>query len=250
MEIGTLGPLAASFHETPNFAASASEARLTVVLLHGFGVPGTDLVWLAHDLSKLPSVRALPLRLVLPMAPHFLDARREPTKSPRAWFPLDLMKLQGAVRAEAWDDLAAYVPGGLDEARALLDAGIAQLKAEGVARERLVIGGFSQGAMVSADWTFSAAEAPAALIQLSGIVLREPEWLDLLPRRAGLPVFLSHSPADAVLPFPLAERFARHLQGAGLRCSFVQSPGGHSVPFSILEHLGDFLANLSADNPR
>lgn len=249
MELGTLGPLAATYHESQAFAGSPEETRVTVVLLHGFGVPGTDLVWLTHDFLKLQTIRHLPIRFVLPMAPHFLDDRREPTKSPRAWFPFDLLGLKGAVEEQAWDELAAHVPEGLDEARHLLNEGIADLESRGLSRDRLVVGGFSQGAMVSADWTFRAEQAPAALIQLSGIVLREPEWSRLLTRREGLPVFLSHSMTDVVLPFPLAERFARLLQGAGLRCSFVQSPGGHSVPLSILQHLGDFLAGLPRGRP-
>src|SRR5438874_9441645 len=111
-----------------------------VVLVHGFGAPGDDLV------ALVPLMRAAPeLRFVFPAAPLALEGPGDA----RAWWMLDLDALAlGARRTFDPQD----VPAGLAEARAQLSSLLDAVESElGVAAERLVLGGFSQGAMLALD---------------------------------------------------------------------------------------------------
>lgn len=211
----------------------------TVVLLHGYGAPGTDLVGLGRELG-LPRTR-----FVFLMAPLLLDAGSDPYRAPRAWWPIDMLELQTLRATGQFEKLVVQVPDGLADARAALEGALdAIVDAYGIVRERLVLGGFSQGAMLSADHAFRSDAPLGALVLLSGTYLCRDEWAPGLEARAGLPCFQSHSPDDAVLPYALATRLGAALDGAHLRRTFVEFRGGHGVSREVLAGLGDFLRDL------
>src|SRR5262245_11864514 len=116
-----------------------------VVLLHGFGAPGTDLVPLAHELRAPAGTR-----FVFPAAPNGVDFGMPGPNAGRAWWHIDMMQLQVALMTGNLEGLAKAHPPGIDEAREglsrFLDAVLEEVR---VAPERLVIGGFSQGAMLT-----------------------------------------------------------------------------------------------------
>jgi phospholipase/carboxylesterase len=94
---------------------------------------------------------------------------------------------------------------------------------------RLVLGGFSQGAMLACDVGLRLEPAPAALVLFSGSLINAPEWRQLAPRRRGLPVFQSHGREDPILPYGDAERARELLEEAGLEVEFLPFPGGHGI---------------------
>ncbi len=216
-----------------------ADVRATVVLLHGFGAPGTDLVGLAPALSGLPGVR-----FVFPAALHSLSGPGLPPGG-RAWWNIDMMQLQVALMRGQFDLLARSVPDGLVEAREALAAALEQLREHyGMVPERLVIGGFSQGAMLSCDWALRTDWPLLGLVQLSTMIMCEKQWFSLLPHRRGLPVFQSHSPDDQVLPMTLAERLAQEMKQAGLDHEFVSFRGGHGIAPDVLERLRLYLERI------
>ncbi len=240
MNLVQVGPLAAIL--TPDIAAQA--VTQDVVLLHGFGAPGTDLVGLAAQLSAPPVPQGT--RFVFLQAPHTLEEMAGPHAG-RAWWHIDMMALHVARLTGEHETLAASIPEGLTEAREALDAAFTALQADhGLVPERTYLGGFSQGAMLSCDWTLRLGRPLLGLIQLSGTVICEPEWRAALPRRKGLRVFQSHSPDDPVLPYELATRLGSHFREAGLVHEFVSFRGGHGIGPSVLERLGQFLSAPTA----
>jgi phospholipase/carboxylesterase len=64
-----------------------------LVLFHGFGAPGTDLVALWRALRVPPEVR-----FAFPAAPLNLDPSSPPEVAPRAWWMIDIARLQSAVQ--------------------------------------------------------------------------------------------------------------------------------------------------------
>lgn len=232
MEIATLGALKAVV-VGPTLA---EEAEKTVVLLHGYGAPGTDLVGLA---AQIPAQGAT--RFVFPQAPQTIEGMSGPDAG-RAWWHIDMMALQVARMTGQDDQLAAQVPDGLTEAREALSGAMLALEANGVSPERTILGGFSQGAMLSCDWSLRSEKSLAGLVQLSGTVICESEWNSLLLKRAGLRVFQSHSPDDQVLPFRLAERLQGMMKSAGLRHEFVSFRGGHGIGPEVVHGLSAFIA--------
>lgn len=210
-----------------------------VVLLHGFGAPGTDLVGLERGLDT-----KVPTRFVYLAAPHALEGQSGPHAG-RAWWHIDMMALQIARMTGDDEHLAAQVPAGLSEARMMLGEALNALGEEiGLDMRRTVLGGFSQGAMLGCDFALRSPTPPEALIQLSGTVLCESEWVPLMRERADLRVFQSHSPDDMVLPFSLALRHRDNFVRAGAKVDFVTFRGGHGIVPLVLNRLSDFLAQL------
>ncbi len=234
MEVIQAGPLGAVI------IPPKSDAPLRdVVLLHGYGAPGTDLVGLHQGIAV-----TTPTRFIFLQAPHLLDGQQGPHAG-RAWWHIDMMALQIARMTGQNELLATQEPDGLDAAREALGAALDELHSDhGLRMERTVLGGFSQGAMLSCDFALRSPTAPEALLQLSGTVICESDWTELMKRRAGLRVFQSHSPDDMVLPFSLAERHRDNLLSAGIDVDFVTFRGGHGIAPDVLQRLSSFLTGL------
>lgn len=232
MEIVSLGALRAVV-VGPGLAEKADN---TVVLLHGYGAPGTDLVGLAHQIPTKQTTR-----FIFPQAPHTIEGMSGPDAG-RAWWHIDMMALQVARMTGQDDQLAAQVPDGLLEAREALSTTMEALEQSGVASEKTFLGGFSQGAMLSCDWSLRSDKPLAGLVQLSGTVICQTEWTSLLARRSGVQVFQCHSPDDQVLPFRLALRLQELMKEAGLQHQFVSFRGGHGIGPEVVEGLGAFIS--------
>jgi phospholipase/carboxylesterase len=124
------------------------------------------------------------------------------------------------------------------------------LAAEGAWSGRpFVLGGFSQGAMVSCQVAFTTDTPLAALLILSGTPINLGEWRRGFARRQGLPIFMAHGRADSVLPFDLAETLYREFLAAGMNVTFVPFEGGHAIPVEVVVALGDFLGKLGMGRP-
>jgi phospholipase/carboxylesterase len=211
-----------------------------LLLLHGYGAPGDDLVSIARQLPLPPEVR-----FAFPAAPLLLEPGR-PEHSGRAWWHLDMVELQLAAMQRDYSALRDRVPAGLAEARAGVLRLLDELEAQhAVARSKLILGGFSQGAMLATDVTLRTDRAPAGLAILSGSLIARDEWLPLLPARAALPVLQSHGRADPILPYALAEALRDELIRAGLALEFVPFNGGHGIPAGALEGLSRLLARAT-----
>lgn len=214
----------------------AGPVESIVVLMHGFGAPGEDLVGLSSVLRAERTLFVFPKAPLtfaeLYGAPPFIDAR--------AWWKLDLEAIERARRTGGVRDLTRSHPEGLDEARALVVAVLDELSKEHPAA-RVFLGGFSQGAMLACDTALREEKRLAGLVLLSGTVLAEDEWAALYPRLAAVPVFQSHGTTDDVLPFSLAERLRDGLRAANVAVTWVAFDGGHGISDEVLEGLSSFL---------
>jgi phospholipase/carboxylesterase len=200
-----------------------------VVLLHGFGAPGDDLVPLGEWLDAPAGTR-----FVFPEAPLELHGLYGDA---RAWWMIDLESLAGGPV-----DRSGEVPDGLAPARAkligLLDAVRDQL---GVADHQVVLGGFSQGAILTLDVALHTERAFAGLALLSGTLLAERVWAPRMAARRGLPVLQSHGDQDGILSYAAAGRLRDALLAAGLDVEWHSFHGGHEIPPDVLRALGRFL---------
>jgi phospholipase/carboxylesterase len=213
-----------------------------VVLLHGFGAPGTDLVPLFRALRVSPDVR-----FVFPAAPLLLDPRAPAGYEPRAWWMIDMLRLQSLRNGPEALELARETPQGLAEAREALRGMLAALETElSAPLEKVVLGGFSQGAMLACDTVLRAERAPAGLVLLSGAPICEPDWRAAVTNRAGLRVLQSHGRSDPILPFAGAEYLRDLLRSGGLDVEFIPFSGGHGIPDGVLERLGAFVEGVTA----
>jgi phospholipase/carboxylesterase len=235
----TLGPLRAHVVDDSDREAPPS---LVVILCHGFGAPGDDLVSLGPELCALSPTIARTTRFIFPEAPIALDGV---AFGGRAWWPIDMMALQMAMARGLHRQLADESPEGLPSARQKLTAMIeVVLRDTGLPMSRVVLGGFSQGAMLATDTTLHLDEAPAGLCVLSGTLLQQHAWRRLAPRRVGLRVIQSHGRRDPILPFDGALALQQLLTDAGLVVDFFAFDGGHGIDGDALQAIADFVSSL------
>ncbi len=214
--------------------------ELGVVFCHGYGAPGTDLVPLSQALIQANPDLAERVQFLFPVGPRNLAELGMP--SGRAWWPLSLQKVHAQLSAGRFHEIRETNPEGIDEARnALREAIDAWRQAAGLDLGRVVLGGFSQGAMITLELAASLESPPAALIVLSGTLIRETVWKQGLAGKSGLPVLQSHGHHDLVLPYLGGTWLKEILEGASVDLQFVDFVGGHEIPWEVLEEVGNFL---------
>ena len=205
-----------------------------VLLLHGFGAPGDDLVPLADALNVPAGTR-----FVFPEGPLSLSFG---PGDARAWWLIDMARLAQDRAAGRVRDLSQDIPKGLAPMREKMLAFLTDIEQKfGADPKKTVLGGFSQGAMLSCDLMLHSDRPYAGLVLLSGNILAQPVWGPLLPKRKGLPVFQSHGVQDEILPYVGAERLRDTLAHAGLSVEWHNFRGGHEIPRVVLQRLGPFI---------
>lgn len=197
----------------------------SLVLLHGYGSRGRDWLQFEHKL-RVPQNG----RLVFPQGPL-----RGPSGA-RGWWWLNI---EGHIpRGQRYPDFSIANPSGIKVAsrlvRNLLD------KQPGP----VILGGFSQGAMLSAEIAFQTDQPLAGLVLLGGTTVDEAAWAEGFAARRRLPIFIAHGRSDGVLPFATMERFQARLTDAGLDVTWLPFAGGHNVPDPVIAALNEFLAQL------
>jgi phospholipase/carboxylesterase len=200
--------------------AAGGTPTALVVLLHGLGADGNDLIALAPQLA-----RTLPRALfVSPDAPFPCDM----APYGRQWFSLQ-------------DRAPARVHEGTTMARPILDRFLDEaLAVWGLKDDALALLGFSQGAMMALHAGLRRKNPPAAIVAFSGALIG-----DVPPASAGgyPPVLLVHGEDDPVVPFS-SFRYARTtLAAAGVSVEAVSRPGlGHGIDPTGLEAAQTMLA--------
>jgi len=208
-----------------------------VLLLHGFGAPGDDLVSLA-DVLNVPTGT----RFVFPEGPLSLSFG---PRDARAWWIIDMARIATDQAAGRIRDLSKEIPKGLAPARETMLAFLKEIERQfGADPHKTILGGFSQGAMLSCDVMLQSDRPYAGLVQLSGNLLAQPVWGGRMPKRKGLPVFQSHGMQDEILPYAGAERLRDALSQSGLAVEWHKFRGGHEIPEPVLQRLGVFLTKV------
>jgi phospholipase/carboxylesterase len=209
--------------------ASGGKPRRLVILLHGLGADGNDLIGLAPYWARL-----------LPDA-EFL--------SPNAPFPCD-MAPYGYQWFSSQDRSPEAVLGGVRAAAPILDAFIDEaLEQRGLGSGELALVGFSQGTMMSLFAGLRRAEPVAGIVGFSGRLLA-PE-LVASELRSRPPVLLVHGTEDPLVPYSSLAAAETTLKAAGVPVETVTSVGiGHSIDDQGLRRGGQFLKKvLSGTTP-
>lgn len=200
----TPAPVAQVIHEVGDHGP-------VVILLHGYGAQGNDLVPFAREIGAA--------RFYLPEAPFSTPS------GGRRWFG---RQSEGASTDE------------IDEARGGVIALIERLESEGTATSEIILGGFSQGAMLSVE---VAQHLAAQGRQLGGLMILSgstmPQWPEDLGVRTN--VLITHGQTDRVLALAQAEELRRRLTTSGSDVEWVPFPGGHSIPAIARTASADFI---------
>jgi phospholipase/carboxylesterase len=189
-----------------------------LVLLHGRGTNEHDLFPLLDLLDPEARLAGITPRAPLSLPPggaHWYIVREVGFPDPGTFF-------------RTYEALAAWID--------------ALPEALGAPAGRIVLGGFSQGAVMSYAVGLGAGRAsPVALIALSGFVpVVEGFELDL-ESRAGLPVAIGHGTFDPIIPVQFGREARDRLEQAGLDVVYRESPMAHSVDPGFLQELAPWI---------
>jgi len=216
-----------SMLDGPRRAPLQGPATHLVVLCHGYGSDGNDLIGLAsHWQSVLPGAA-----FVAPNAPEQVPG------AGYQWFALSRIDPQETARGTQ-----AAAP----KLNAFIDAELARLHLTG---DRLALVGFSQGTMMSLHVGLRRNPAPVAIVGFSGM-LSAPETLSRLDKAP--PVLLVHGDLDQVIPPQALFMSANALAAAGVPVQWRLSKGlAHGIDPAGLALAGQFLASaFSGRSPR
>jgi phospholipase/carboxylesterase len=194
------------------------------VLTHGRGADEHDLLPLADMLDPARRLLAVlprgPLRLP-PGGAHWYAVHEIGRPDPGTFLPT-------FAAFSAWLDAAAA--------------------AHQLAADRIVLAGFSQGAVMSYALGLAAERPrPAGIIALSGFVPEVPGFELGLEERAGLPVAIGHGTHDPVIGVEFGRRARGLLEAAGADVLYRESVMAHSIDPGYLSELRGWLEDVLAD---
>ena len=191
----------------PRVVPRSGAPTALVVLLHGYGANGDDLIALADGWQRwLPNAA-----FVAPNAPEAIPGMYGGLQ----WFALTMRD-----PSEYWRGVVSARPA-VDR---FLDAELARYR---LTPDRLVLVGFSQGTMLSLHVGLRRPAAPAAIVGYSGL-LAGPEHLDEISARP--PIMLVHGEADDLIPVAALHIAREELAKAGLLVEWHVRPDlGHGI---------------------
>lgn len=204
---------------------TAADPQWTVLWLHGLGADGHDFEPVVPELVR-PHWPAL--RFVFPHA------------------PMRPITINNGVPMRAWYDIAGFDfahradPAGLAESVAQAEALIAREGERGIAPNRVLLAGFSQGGAVALSLALGR-ELP-----LAGVIALSTYLPGSSGHRAGAqaatqPVFMAHGSADPVIPVAESERSLQALQSLGFDVEWHRYPMAHQVCAEEIADLGQWM---------
>lgn len=229
-----LGPLQC-LETHPKVEPKVGQQPLIFILFHGYGAD-------AYDLQSLSEV------IQAPTPTHFIfpqgiqEVPIGPGWTGRAWWPINIAALQEAAMRGEPRDLSKETLPALPELRQKIFKAIEVLKTPW---DHIILGGFSQGAMLATDLFLNAPENPRALVSFSGALVNKEEWKSLIPRRSGTPFFASHGRMDTVLDHRGSAQLETFLIQAGLQGKLFSFNGAHEIPMEAILKLNEFLRGVA-----
>ena len=209
-------------------------ASHTVVLLHGFGADMNDLAPLHSYLDSNKKWNWLfpngPIEV--PIGPHM---------SGHAWFPIRMADIEAAARRGEVVNLSDTLPDGMLAASSRIKSMLASMQLD---LSKVVLGGFSQGAMMSCEVALTLGEQVKGMVLLSGTLIHRKVWVEAAPQKKGLPFIQSHGRSDPILGFSYADDLYNVLTAAGLNGEFLPFQGAHEIPLPVINRVSHFLESL------
>jgi phospholipase/carboxylesterase len=215
---------------------SGADPVAAVIWLHGLGADGSDFVPIVDEMRLPPSPA---IRFVFPHAP-VRPVTLNGGMAMRAWY--DIYHANLSDRA----DLA-----GVRTSAAQVEALIARERSRGIAAERIVVAGFSQGGAIALYAGLRHAERLAGIVALSTYLVQG----DALAAEASVanrdvPVFMAHGTQDPMVRLEWGEASRRALAARGYPVEWHAYPMPHSVVREEIDAIGAFLARVLAGTAR
>jgi phospholipase/carboxylesterase len=198
---------------------SAGEPQGALILMHGRGVDQFDLAPLLDILD--------PERRLVGIAPGGPIDNIPP--GGRHWYAVHQVGYPDAATFRlTYNQLAPFLDSKLEQ--------------QGVPWDRTVLGGFSQGAVMSyALGLGSGRPRPAGILALSGFIPDVQGWVPDPEKTPGLPVMHVHGAADEVIPIQFARGARDRLIELGVDLTYRETPMGHAIDPRVLPEAAEWV---------
>ena len=200
-----------------------------VILCHGFGASGDDLVSLAEEMVKVDG-KFRDLAFLFPQAPIEMDQSMGFVS--RAWWMIDVDRILELAEKGKLRDLKSESPEELPNCNNMIVEVIEHACSTfDLPSTQVVIGGFSQGAMLTTDVALTLDKPLGGVVVWSGTLICEDKWQSLVGD-VNFPVYQSHGTLDPILPFENAIALCNLFADARVDIDFTEFEGPHTIPIS------------------
>lgn len=198
-------------------------AQASVIWLHGLGADGHDFVPIVPELTL-----SHPVRFIFPHAPE------------RA------VTINGGAQMRAWYDIDPQAPlAGTEDIRtsaARLDALVEDQLTAGIASDRIVVAGFSQGGVIALHHGLRSNRSLAGILALSTYVHDHEHLVDELTLDSlNIPIFMAHGVQDPMIPITRAITGREALLALNYQIEWHEYQMGHQVCMEELSHISTWL---------
>ncbi|MCD6056144.1 MAG: Carboxylesterase [Gammaproteobacteria bacterium] len=205
-------------------------AAACVIWLHGLGADG-------HDFKSLPNELRLSkqhnIRFVFPHA------------------PMRPITLNGGLQMRGWYDILGLAHdssqdhAGIQEAYAQCSALIEKQAASGIPYDKIILGGFSQGAALALYTGLRYPHALGGIVSLSGYLpLAENTQAEASLHNKHIPIFMAQGTEDPIVSFYLATISYQHLYHLSYPIKWHTYPMGHHICTEEMKDLRTWLMSV------
>ena len=203
------------------------EPKGSVIWLHGLGADCWDFVSIVKELY-LPD--DLPLRFIFPQAPSRPITINGGHVMP-GWYDISMAEL------ERKPDEA-----GVRESQGFIDALIAREISRGVAANKIILAGFSQGGAIALQAGLRQTQALAGILALSTyLTLGDSLAKEKTTANANIPILMAHGTQDPVVPLALARSSRDAMAALGFKVEWREYPMQHSLCAQEVEEISGWL---------
>jgi phospholipase/carboxylesterase len=216
--------------EAVEIETGSGEVLGSVIWLHGLGADGHDFEPIVPEL-RLPE--ELRLRFVFPHA------------------PVQAVTLNGGMAMRAWFDILTLDRGGPEDeagiraSAAILDQLIAREQERGIAANKIVVAGFSQGGAIALHAGLRSKQPLGGVMALSTYLPVKSAFADEV-LTSELPIFMAHGSLDPILPMILGRNSADLLVANGFNVEWHDYQMAHSVCAEEIDDIRTWLLSIYA----
>lgn len=204
-------------------------AKRAVIWLHGLGADGNDFAPIVPEL-KLPEEMAI--RFIFPHAP-VMPVTINHGYQMRAWYDIVSLEIDNHM-----DET------GMLHSQHSINQLIAHENSRGIPSKNIIIGGFSQGAVIAYLTALSHSETLGGLLALSGYLpFAEKLTQEATEQTKNMPIFIGHGNIDPVVPYFLSEQAYTLLKGQGFNVEMRSYPVPHTVSPEELTDIRNWIQN-------
>ncbi|MGD2023749.1 MAG: alpha/beta hydrolase [Desulfobacterales bacterium] len=211
----------------------SGDPAAVVIWLHGLGADGHDFEAIVPEL-RLPDT--LPLRYVFPHA------------------PLRAVTINGSVVMRAWFDIfdVELTVDSIDldqfrESAGMLTALIENEMQSGMASDRIVLAGFSQGGAIVLHTGLHCDKQLAGILAMSMHLPTIAQTASTFSAAGQqVPIMMAHGQTDPVIPLPKAIKTRQALTGLGYAVDWYEYPMPHAVCAEEIEDIRAWLLKILA----